>query len=254
MTGPEPAAGFREAVRAEWTKLRTLRSTWATTLAVGAVIPVLAVFVAATGSLQDDDTVMGGSLTGATLALMVAAVVGVLVTAGEHTSGLVTTTFVANPRRAVVAAAKATVVAAVMFVVGGIGSVAAFGLGTALLDGDRYASGDPWPALVGVSLAFSVAGLLGCAVGTLLRSTAGGAVTVVAVMLAPALLGPLFGSYQRWIGGATPVAALEKLTQTSDASHEAVGSLAAWPSLLAVAALGGLVLAASIAALRSRDV
>lgn len=254
MSGTEATAGFREAVRAEWTKLRTLRSTWITTVAVGVVIPGLAVFVAATGSLQDDDTVMGGSLTGATLALVVAAVVGVLVTAGEHSSGLITTTLIANPRRSVVAAAKATVVAGVMFVVGGVGSLVAVGLGTALLDGDRYASGDPWPALVGVALAFSVAGLLGCAVGTLLRSTAGGVVTVVAVMLAPALLGPLFGAYQRWIGGATPVAALEKLTQTSDASHEAVGSLAAGPSLLAVAALCGLALVASIAVGRSRDV
>ncbi|MEV7340986.1 hypothetical protein [Streptomyces sp. NPDC093544] len=41
----------------------------------------------------------------------------------------------------------------------------------------------------------------------------------------PSLFGPIFGSLQRWIAGATPTAALEKLAQTSDANPERVGSL-----------------------------
>ncbi|MFJ6822828.1 hypothetical protein ACIQRJ_20785 [Streptomyces niveus] len=44
--------------------------------------------------------------------------------------------------------------------------------------------------------------------------------------------------------GLSPTAALEKLTQTSDARAETVGSLGPWPSLWLVA----------VAALRRRDV
>lgn len=46
-------------------------------MAASALIPVFAVFVGLTGSLQPDDTILGGSLTGATVAQMVAAAVGV---------------------------------------------------------------------------------------------------------------------------------------------------------------------------------
>ena len=54
---------------------------------------------------------------------------------------------------------------------------------------------------------------------------------VVAVLLLPSMLGPLLGGWERWVAGASPVAALQKLSQSSDAAPDAVGSLGAWPSL-----------------------
>jgi ABC-2 type transport system permease protein len=246
-------AGFREALAFEWTKFRSARSTLWTLIAIGLLPPVFAVFVAATGSLQPDDTILGGSLTGSILVQVVAAVLGALVMTGEYTSGMIRTTLTALPRRLTVLGAKATIVAAVLFAVTLASCTLAFAIGSALLDHDAYASGDPWPALPGIALMLSVSGLLGLAVGTALRRSAGAIAALVGVMLLPSLLGPLVGDLQRWVGGASPISALEKLTQTSDATHETVGSLSGWASLGIVAAYTAVALAGSASLLRSRD-
>jgi ABC-2 type transport system permease protein len=214
----------------------------------------VAVFVGATSSLQPDDTVLGGSLTGATLGLMVGASFGVLVMAGEHTSGMLRTTLLACPRRGLVLAAKATVTAVWLFVAALAACSLAFGVGAAMLSGDGYEQGAPMPALLGVALCFSVTGVLGLAVGTLLRNPAGAVTAMLAGILLPSLLGPLLGDWERWVAGASPTAAAQKLSQTSDATSRLVGSLAGWPSLLLI---GGYAVAALLAAwvlLRRRDV
>ena len=51
----------------------------------------------------------------------------------------------------------------------------------------------------------------------------------------PGLVAPLLGAGQRWLGGASTSGVLQKLAQSSDATPETVGSLAAWPSLAVVA-------------------
>lgn len=170
MTNDSPTAraGFRQALAAEWIKFRSVRSTVWTTVAT-AVVPVAgAVFVAATGSLQDDDTVIGGSLTLAVVAQLLAAVVGAMTVTGEYGSGTIRTTLAANPRRGTVVAAKATLVAGLMYVVALVSCTLALLAGDLLL-ADRYAAGDPLPALFGIAGSFAVAGLLGLAVGTLVR-------------------------------------------------------------------------------------
>jgi ABC-2 type transport system permease protein len=244
---------FREALAFEWTKFRSIRATVWTLAAVGLLLPVFAVIVAATGSLQPDDTILGASLTAAVPAQMVAAALGALVMSSEYTSGTIHTTLAASPRRTVVLAAKATIVAAALFAVTLPSSGLAFAIGSAMLDGDQYATGDAWPALAGVALMLSVSGVLGLAVGTALRRSAGAIAALVGVVMLPSLLAPVFGDLQRWVGGASPASALEKLTQTSEASHEAVGSLGAWPSFAVVAVYTGLVLAGSSLLLRARD-
>ncbi|MFJ8841777.1 ABC transporter permease subunit [Streptomyces cyaneofuscatus] len=245
--------GFREALSYEWIKFRSVRSTVWTTAAT-AVLPLLgAVFVAATGSLQPDDTVLGGSLTLSVVAQMLAAVVGALVISGEYSSGTIRTTFAAVPRRSTVFAAKATLVAAVMYVLALLSCSAAYLVGDAMLPAGRYAQGDPLPALFGIAASFAVAAVLGLAVGTLVRHSAGAVTTVIGVLLLPSLLGPLFGNAERWIAGLSPTAALEKLTQTSDATADTVGSLGPWPSLLLVTACTTAITFAALFLLRRRD-
>lgn len=226
-----PVPGFREALAFEWTKFTGLRSTGCTLLATGGLTVIGAVFVGLSGSLQDDDTVLGGSLTLSVVSLMIAGVVGALSVCGEYASGTIVTTLTAVPRRGRVLAAKAVLVTGLLYATGIVSCAAAYLVGDAILEDGEYAQGDALPALFGVAALFALVGLLGLAVGTLLKHSAGAVVTVVAVLLLPSLFGPLLGDLQRWIAGATPTAALEKLTQTSDASPEAVGSLGAWPSL-----------------------
>jgi ABC-2 type transport system permease protein len=257
MTVDSPAAttgAFRRAVVAEAVKLTSTRSLRWTYLAFVLVTPVLALFVGVTGSLQPDDTVLGGSLTGAPLAQLVAAAFGAVVVTGEYSTGTIRPTFAAMPRRGTVLVAKASVVAAAVVAAGLASAAAAHLVGTVLLSGDDYAAGDPFPALVGVAVSFAALAVLGVAVGALLRHSAGAVAAVVGVVLVPGLVAPVFGDVQRWIAGASPTAALEKMTQTSDAAPEVVGSLGAWPSLALVAAYTVASVAAAAAVLRTRDV
>jgi ABC-2 type transport system permease protein len=246
-------AGFRDVLLSEWTKLCTVRSTLWTVAALAVVTPAVAVFVGLTGSLQPDDTVLGGSLTGATVAQLVAAVLGVLVVAPEFGSGLIRTTLAASPRRWTVLGAKAALVATVVFVVALAGSTLAYVIGDALLAGDGYPQGDPLPALPGVAASVAVVGVLGLALGVILRSAAGAIGAAAGVMLVPPLLGPLFGDWQAWVVGGMPAAALQKLAQSSDAAAGAAGSLGGWPSLLLVGGYTAAMLAAAGWLLRTRD-
>jgi ABC-2 type transport system permease protein len=250
---PAGRAGFGRAVLSEWTKLRTTRATVWIPVVMTLLIPAFAVFVGATHSLQPDDTILGGSLTGAITGQLAAGILGVLTISTEYSTGTIRTTFAASPRRASVLAAKATVVTAVVFVASLPACSVAYLIGAAMLDGEGYAQGEPMPALLGVALSCSMVGVLGLAVGTTLRHSAGAITAILGLMLIPALFGPLFGDWQRWIGGASPTAALQKLSQTSDAVPEAVGTLGAWPSLLLVCAYTAIALTASARLLQTRD-
>lgn len=254
MTG-RPHAGYPEAVRSELTKFRTVRSTVAVTAVLGAVLPAFAVVVAATESLQPDDTILGASvLGGAVIAQVLAASLGAVLVTGEYRTGMVIGTLAACPRRLVVLAAKATVAAGVTFVVVLPSAAAAHGVGILLLDGDRYATGEPFPALVGVAAAIASIAALGVGIGTIVRHSAAAVATVVGVVLLPGLVAPLLGDVQRWIGGASLNGVLQKLTQSSDATPGAVGSLGAWPSLAVVAAYTSATVLGAVWVLRHRDI
>lgn len=244
---------MRRALAFERAKFWSIRSTMWTLVAAGFVPPVFAVVVAATGSLQPDDTILGASLTAAGMAQVMAAVVGALTMTSEYSSGSIQPTLLAQPRRGTVLGAKAIVVVESLFVVGLASCTAAFGLGRLLLDGDAHATGDPWPALLGIAALLAASGVLGLAVGAIVRRSAGTVAAVVGVFLLPSLVAPLFGDLERWVGGASPAAGLEKLTQSSDATPEMVGSLGGWPSLGVALGLTLVVLALSGWLLTARD-
>lgn len=247
------AAPFAAALRFEWAKFRTVRSTVLLTVALALALPALAVVVAATESVAPDDTVLGASLLGgAALAQLLAAVLGTVTITSELRSGQIQSTFCACPHRSLVLAAKATVVAGVVLAVTVPSAVAAYAFGGALLD-DGYAAGDPFPAVLGVGVALALAGALGVAVGAVVRHGSGAVAAVVGVVLAPGFLAPLFGDLRRWIGGAALDGLLQKLTQSGDATPETVGSLGGWPTLALVAGATGAVVVGAAAVLHRRD-
>jgi ABC-2 type transport system permease protein len=239
-------AEFSAVLTAETTKLRSVRSMVWTLAAVAAIVPVFAAFVGLTGSLQPDDTILGGSLTGSVGALMVAGALGAIVMTSEYGSNMIHTTFASSPRRSTVLAAKATLVASVLFLTAIVTCFVSYLIGTLLLSSDTYATGELMPALLGIGVCFSATGVLGLAVGVVLRNSAGAISAVIGFMLLPSLVGPLFGDFQRWLTGATPTSTLERLTQTSDATPEVVGSIGPWGGLAVLCAysLAGLFVAA----------
>ena len=246
--------GYQHAVRSEWTKYRTIRSSILLTVVLAVAFPAFAVLVAATESLQSDDTILGASvLGGGVLAQLVAASLGAGLVTSEFRTGTIRPTLTACPRRLRVLAAKATVAAGVVFIVTLPSATVAYAIGRAMLDGDRYASGDAFPPLLGVAVAMASVAVLGVGLGTVVRQAGAAVAAVVAVVLLPGMLSPLLGGAQRWVGGASLDGVLQKLTQSSDATHETVGSLAAWPSLGIVAAYTTTTVLGAVWVLRHRD-
>ncbi|MFW6034344.1 MAG: ABC transporter permease [bacterium] len=183
-------AGFRRTVGAEWTKLRTVRST-AWTLAAMVLVSVgLTALVAMLAAPDLAESMAAGepfepvgafATWGLSFGQIAALVLGVLVGSAEYTTGLIRATLAAAPRRLQVLGAKAVVLAGVMLVLGTATTVASFLAGNYFLDreGIGLAIGDEGVlrAMFGGGLYLAVLALFGLALGLLVRHTAG-AVTV----------------------------------------------------------------------------
>jgi ABC-2 type transport system permease protein len=183
-------------IHAEWTKLRALRSTWTVLGATSLLVVVFAGIVAwnqnrDAGNPPSTADAVSGALLGIDLVSLVIGVFGVLLMSGEYGSGLIRATLAAVPRRLPVLWAKALVLSAVTAPVLLLTCLASLAVSRAFLGAGGPSLGDPavLRAAFGAAGAAAGTGLLGLAVGTLLRHTAGAITTLVAAMLViPALL------------------------------------------------------------------
>ncbi|WP_448612824.1 hypothetical protein [Modestobacter sp. URMC 112] len=205
------SAGYRitlaRVIRAEWIKLRTLRSTWTMLAAVLATIVGIGAIAAgsATGAVEgpaDGGGPGGGDalstvLAGSGLAVVLVGVLGVLIGAREYSSGVIRSYLAAVPARLPVLWAKvvALLLAVVPVVLAGV--FAAFAVGTAVLEAGGVPSvswSDPGTPRVVLGTAGYLAGiaLIGLVLGVLLRSTAGAISALLAgVLVLPTLAGAL---------------------------------------------------------------
>jgi ABC-type transport system involved in multi-copper enzyme maturation permease subunit len=194
-----PAAdgvSFARVLRSEWLRFRSLRSTWITlAVTVVFVIGLGALFTAARAAhwpprdpgeaLTFDPT--QASLGGTFLAQLATGVLGVLLVTGEYATGMVRATFTAVPRRLSVLVGRTVVFAVVTAVVLLPTCVVAFVLGQHLLSSAHIQTTFSAPgvtrAVVGAGLYLVAIGLLGVALGWLLRHTAGAIAVLVGVLL-----------------------------------------------------------------------
>ncbi|WP_406382866.1 hypothetical protein [Streptomyces sp. NBC_01618] len=145
-------------LRSEWHKLRSLRSSWTTLVSASALVLAVGLVMGATytsgGGDSDVDTAVL-VLYGSMLGTLCTVVLGILVTAGEYSTGLIRASLTAVPRRLPVLWAKAAVFTVTVFVVMFTTDLITFVAAQLLLhDTDQAASlGDPgmFRAIVGMS-------------------------------------------------------------------------------------------------------
>lgn len=222
-TAPDPSRAqvLTATIRAEATKLRSVRSTvWTLLAAIGLAVGFGALIGASQMSSWDhldpaerlrfDPTSF--SLSGLFLAQLAIGVLGVLTVTSEYATGQVRATFGATPQRITVLAAKVTTFAAVVLAVGVVSSFSAFFVGQAIfatkgLDASIGDSG-VLRAVLGGALYLTGIGLLGVGVGTLVRRTAGATATLVGLLfIVPIVTGFLPMSFQENVGKYLPAQA-----------------------------------------------
>jgi ABC-2 type transport system permease protein len=190
-------------VRAEWTKLRALRSTWWCGLAAVVLIVGLGAAIAGSGTAYHvsaaDSAAKGisAALLGVLFAQLVLGVIGVLAFSGEYGTGMIRATLAAVPARLPVLWAKLIVLAGLVLPVTLLCAVADFFVATALESargGSVISLTDPGVlrTVAGSSLYLTVVVVIALALGALLRRTAAGLSVFAAVFFViPIVVGAL---------------------------------------------------------------
>ena len=267
ITSPRPAPSavrvFDANVRAEWTKLRSVRSTvWTLLVTVGLAIGFGAlVGVSQMSSWDDLDTTerlrfdpTSFSLSGLFLAQLAVGVLGVLVVTSEYATGQIRATFGATPQRLTVLAAKATTFTGVVLAAGLVASFSAFWLGQGIFasKGLDASLGDPGVlrAVVGGALYLAAVGILGVGLGTILRRTAGAVAALVGLLVVvPLVTGFLPSSFHEAIGKYLPAqAGMAVFRVVPDPT-----GLSPWTGFAVLVAYGAASLAAGALLLIRRD-
>ncbi|MCL2553378.1 MAG: ABC transporter permease [Actinomycetia bacterium] len=263
---PAPAArGHVTQARvlySEWIKLRTLRSTFFTLLtAVVAMIGLGTLFSEFTASHWQSmapgerarfDPALT-SLRGYFLAQLAIGVLGVLMISGEYATGMIRSTLSAVPKRLPVLWAKAALFTAVVWVLMTASAVVVFLIGQALLASHHGMSlSDPGALrmVLGAGLYVTVVGLLGVAIGALIRNTAGGIAALFGLLLIIPVLGEaLPSSWGNHVNQWLPSNAGQSLL----ALHHEAHTLQPWTGFAVFCLYAVVALAGAAYLLKRRD-
>jgi ABC-2 type transport system permease protein len=259
---PAGQANMRQALHAEWTKLRTTPGPGWLLLASVALTIALSATVAATstcppaGCNQDPTKT---SLTGINLGQAAVAILAVLVISGEYHSGMIRTTLTAMPRRTTVLAAKATTLGGVVLGAGTLAVAGALLAGRLLLPPNGFppthghpplsaADGPTLRAAAGSVLYLGLIALLSLGVATAVRDAATAIGVVLGLLYLFPIIAQLVGDphWQRHLQQLGPMSAGLTIQATTNprglpiGPWAGLGVLTAW----ATAALltGGLLL------------
>jgi ABC-2 type transport system permease protein len=224
LTALPPAsgrAGFRGTLASEFTKIRSVRSTYWTLLVL--LVVSIGIGAAITGGtaanwshtapsdrLSFDPT--QASVAGLFyLGQLVIVVFGAMTLTAEYSTGMIRTSLTAMPRRTVVYAAKAVVFAVVALVVTFAAAFVSFFLGQALLasthDTATLSQPNVLRAVVGSALYVTLCGLFAFAIGAIVRHTAGTITAVIGVLFVVPILAHLlpqswYQDVDRWLPDA----------------------------------------------------
>ena len=237
-----PVVRFAGIVRAEWTKIRSVRSTvWTLLLFVVITVGLTALLTtlvvhnqSGPRSAERDVRILSdpvGFILGAGIGLgqLTICVLGVLVITTEYSTGVIRASLLAVPRRLSMLLAKILVFTALMLVLAEMVSFGSFFAGSALLHSMAAVSlsdHNVTRSVIGAGLYLTVLGLFALAIGLLIRHTAGAIATVIgAVLVVPILTSLLPGSWGAHIDAYLPEQAGSKIFGDRP---EAAQLLSAW--------------------------
>lgn len=243
-----------DALRAEWTKLRTVAGpVW---LLAAAVVLTVSVSAAATATVECPAgecpvDLAKLSLTGVNLGQALVAILAVLTVGGEYGSRMIQVTLAAMPRRTTVLLAKAALVTGLVLAAGTLAVLASVLAGRWILPGNGFDPAHGYPSLslgdgpvlraaAGTVLYLALVALLGLGAATAVRDS-GAAIGVVLGLLyvfpiAAQASEPHLRRHLEQIGPMPAGLAIQATTNLRDlpiSPWAGLGVLAAW----AVAAL-----------------
>ncbi len=261
-------AGLAGTIRSEFTKIRSVRSTyWALALLVLASVAWSVAFCAGTadhwshmsaqarsGADPTQSSVLGLALLGQ----LVIVVLGALTITSEYSTGMIRTSLTVMPRRGVLFEAKALVLAAVALAIAFPAGFICFFVGQRILASTHAAATLSQPdvlrAVIASALFVGLCGLFALGLGAVLRSTAGTIAAAYGIWflmpeLARALPAPWFQDVVRWLPGGLFVS---QITSTNP-QGSIPNMFSAWGELGLFACYTAALLIAGAIALRRRD-
>jgi ABC-2 type transport system permease protein len=190
-------AHFGRLLLAEWTKLRSVRSTYWSLIALIVIFPffcwlfpylTVANWKQASPTQQANlmlDPISSIMSSGQFIGQLAIAVLGVMVTAGEYSTGMIRSTLLASPHRVRMLAAKSVVFTLLILVIGEAVSFAGFFIGRQTFKSlltINLNSGDI-RQVAGSGLYLAMLGLFALVLGSLIRHVAGAITGIVALLL-----------------------------------------------------------------------
>jgi ABC-2 type transport system permease protein len=265
---PADRVGFGHLMLAEWTKIRTVRSTlWSLAIFVIATLGLTALFCwltvhalqtgrapRRTGDLVADPVTFILQ-TGLGFGQLAICVLGALTMTTEYSTGVIRASLLAVPKRLPVLAAKCAVFATLIFVIAEIVSFVSFFIGKAVVHpvvDVSLSQPDVTSAVVGAGLYLTVLGLFALAIGALIRHSAGAIAAVIGLVL---VVGPLLGlldsyGWGRHVHDWFPTQAGEYITRVTQASDQV---LSPWQGFAVFCCWTALLLISGAYLLKRRD-
>lgn len=246
-----------DVIASEWTKVRSVRSTfWL--LAVAAVTALGGSVIVAVSERSSNKPPIADPVASVFIAwleypVLAVGILGVLSLTSEYATGQIRTTFAAVPQRLALLSAKAGVIGITTLIFGELLAFAAFLLSQAVLAGHHDATSLPHPGVPGELLAagFCVCAIaiLGLALGAIIRHTAGAIAALPALLYLPLLVLTLPAPWNDRIGRFTLLMAADQLVS----EHAHPGLLTRPLSLAIVVAWPTIALLAAAVLIRRRD-
>lgn len=254
------------AIRAEWIKLRSLRSTWFSLLAALLITDGLGTLFSALHThrmeqgVGPDGKIIGIdatqiSLRGVFLAQLAIGVLGVLVITGEYSTGMIRSSLAAVPRRQPVLIAKALVFAVVVFVTSLIATLLGFLFGQQAQASSHAQASLSTPgaerAILGAAVYLTLIGLIAIGLGFLIRNTAGAIATLFGIVLvAPILANTLPTPYSTDVAKFLPLNTGSQVITTVNPDPSLFGP---WAGIGITALYAVIALVAGAVMLNRRD-